>query len=90
MSTIIGVVAGSTIPDSLQLDFAIPLSFIAILAPMIKNKPEVIAALIASITTLIFYDMKLNLWLIIAAFGVILAGILADYLIKTPKQRRAL
>ena len=39
ISTIAGVIAGSTIPENWELAFAIPLTFIAIVVPLLKNTP---------------------------------------------------
>ena len=80
VSTISGVVIGQTLPDSLSLGFVIPLTFIAILAPIIRRPAELVAACCASITVLISYHLPWNLWLILAAFAGITGGLLTERL----------
>lgn len=80
LSTIGGVLLGKTIPDYLQLDFAVPLSFIAILVPIIRVRSEIIAALIAGLVAIMFHELRWNLWLICATFSGIMAGLITEYL----------
>lgn len=86
ISTLSGAYLGKTVPDSLQLGFAVPLSFIAVLAPVIKRPAEIIAALSAGITALILHDMIWNLWLICAAIIGILSGWAVDRFSQSPAQ----
>ena len=82
VSTISGAFLGTAVPASLQLGFAVPLSFIAVLAPVIKRRAEIFAALSAGITALILHDMVWNLWLICAAIIGIATGWAVSYLDK--------
>jgi predicted branched-subunit amino acid permease len=68
----------------LQLGFAVPLSFIAVLAPVIKRRAEIIAAFSAGATALLLHDMAWNLWLICAAIVGILSGWAFSTFEKTP------
>ena len=83
-STISGVIIGQTLPDTLSLGFVIPLTFIAILAPVVSRLPELIAAGCASFTVLATYHLPWNLWLILAAFTGILGGLATE---KLTQQR---
>src|SRR6185295_18549735 len=47
ITTAIGVFVGTAVPDSWALDFALPLTFLAILVPALKDRPALAAALIA-------------------------------------------
>ena len=40
IATIFGVFAGTTIPEGWHLEFAIPLTFIALIAPLLRNWPH--------------------------------------------------
>ena len=84
LSTICGAFLGTAVPESLQLGFAVPLSFIAVLAPVIKRRAEIFAAFSAGATALLLYDMAWNLWLICAAIAGILSGWAFSYFDKTP------
>jgi predicted branched-subunit amino acid permease len=43
--TIVGVVIGAAVPDSLPLDFAVPLVFLVLLVPAITTRPAALAAI---------------------------------------------
>jgi 4-azaleucine resistance transporter AzlC len=74
ISTAIGVFLGKAIPDSWQLDFALPLTFIAMVVPVLKNRPMVAAALSASLVALVAYALPFKLGLILAALTGIAVG----------------
>jgi len=76
LSTIAGALLGTAVPEFLQLGFAVPLSFLAILAPVVRKRAEIAAALGAGITAIVLHDMAWNLWLICAALAGISAGML--------------
>ena len=78
ISTLIGVVFGSTIPNSLSLDFVIPLTFIAIVAPAIKKKADLAACVTAGILSVIGQPLPWNGWIILAALGGIASGWLVN------------
>ena len=74
VSTIAGVVAGSTIPENWELAFAIPLTFIAIVVPLLKNTPTIICALTSCLIAIFGQSLPWNTWIIVAALGGILIG----------------
>lgn len=47
VTTAIGVFAGAALPASWALDFALPLTFIAIVVPSLKDRPSLAAAVVA-------------------------------------------
>lgn len=76
--TTAGVFLGAQIPKFWSLDFAIPLTFLALLFPALKDRPSVIAAVSAGLLALIGNDLPYNLGLFLAALGGIAAGCFAD------------
>ncbi len=58
---------GATIPEELQLGFAVPLTFIALIVPALKKRAEILAALSAGLAALLLQDLPFNLWLIASA-----------------------
>ena len=74
IATITGVVFGATIPDSWSLGFAIPLTFIAIVAPAIRRRADVVACLTAGTLSLVGQPLPWKSWIILSAVGGILAG----------------
>jgi len=77
-STLAGILLGATIPKALSLGFAIPLSFMAIVIPLLNSAPQIIAALTAGIIALTCQSLPWNSWLIFAACGGIIAGMITD------------
>lgn len=74
----IGVFAGNIVPPSWQLEFAIPLSFIAVAAPSIRNLPMGAAALVGGIASVLLFAMPLKLGLIAACLAGLSAGVLTQ------------
>jgi len=74
ISTALGIFLGAAIPDSWSLDFALPLTFIAMVVPVLKGRPYIAAALSAGVTALVAYSMPYKLGLILAALVGIAVG----------------
>lgn len=87
VSTALGVFLGAEIPDDLPLDFALPITFIAMVVPVLKKTPMVAAALSAGLTALLAIHLPFKLGLILAAFVGIVVGTLLDNL--KPQQGSA-
>jgi 4-azaleucine resistance transporter AzlC len=73
-----GVVLGASIPDSWSLDFAIPLVFLALLVPAVKDRSSLVAAVVAGVVALLAHDVSYNLGLLIGALLGIGAGVAAE------------
>lgn len=67
ISTALGIFLGTAIPESWSLDFALPLTFIAMVVPVLKNRPSIAAALSAGCIALLAYSLPFKLGLILAA-----------------------
>lgn len=74
----IGVLAGNVVPPSWQLEFAIPLSFIAVAAPSIRNLPMGAAALVGGMASVLLFALPLKLGLIAACLAGLIAGLLTQ------------
>jgi predicted branched-subunit amino acid permease len=76
ISTALGILLGAAIPASwsLSLEFALPLTFIAMLVPVLKDRPAIAAALSAGAVALIAFSLPYKLGLILAALVGILVG----------------
>ncbi len=72
--TLLGALVGESIPKEYSLDFAIPICFISIIAPMMRNFPHLVAAMVSIIIALLLAWMPYNLWLLIAAILAMMAG----------------
>ena len=70
----VGAVAGRAIPPGYSLDFAIPICFIAITAPMMRSLPHFVAALVSVGAALALAWVPWNLGLMVAALLAMVAG----------------
>jgi len=78
ISTATGVVLGASIPESWSLDFAIPLVFLALLVPALRNRPSILAAVVGGVVALVAHDVAYNLGLMIGAVAGITAGVMGE------------
>ena len=77
ISTVAGVFLGTHIPTYLNLEFAIPLTFIAIILPKLKSLAQISSAATASIIAIFGQDLPYGLWLISASIaGMFVGGLL--------------
>jgi len=74
ISTALGIFLGAAIPASWSLDFALPLTFIAMVVPVLKNRPMIAAALSAGVVALAANALPFRLGLILAAITGIAVG----------------
>jgi 4-azaleucine resistance transporter AzlC len=74
VSTALGIFLGAAIPESWSLDFALPLTFIAMVVPVLKNQPAIAAALSAGVVALVAFSLPYKLGLILAALAGIAVG----------------
>jgi 4-azaleucine resistance transporter AzlC len=84
ISSALGIFLGAAIPSSWPLDFALPLTFIAMVMPVLKDKPVVAAAVSAGTVALLAYSLPYKLGLILAA----LVGIFVGTLLENRKSPR--
>lgn len=78
LSTAVGIFLGAQIPASWELDFFLPLTFIALVVPGLRDVAGFITAAVASLCALIFFGLPLKLGLILSAFIGIAAGLWSD------------
>ena len=77
LCTLIGVLFGQAVPniDAWGLDFAMLATFIGIVVPMLRNQPQVAAALVAGGVALVCHAMPYKLGLMAAAASGIVIGV---------------
>ncbi len=83
--TFVGAVVGQAIPPSYSLDFAVPVCFIALTAPLLRSGPHVLAAFVAGIASLLFAWVPWSLGLVIAALLGLVAGAQAELFLRRQK-----
>jgi branched chain amino acid efflux pump len=70
-----GIVAGARVPESWSLDFAVVLTFIALLVPVVRTRAELAAAVVAGALSLAAAGLPYRLALVIASIGGIAVGL---------------
>ena len=78
--TFLGLTIGQMLPDAAAwgLDFAMPVTFIGMTIPYLKNRPMVATALVAGVVALVTFSMPHKLGLMVASVAGILAGVLVE------------
>ncbi len=87
IATLSGLLLGSVIPPQLGLDFAIPLTFTAVLFKSINDKPAVIAVIVSATVAVISTNIPMNLGLPLAAIAGITAGALSETYFSSTEKR---
>ena len=82
ISTLTGVLLGGDLPQFLDLQFIIPLTFIAIIIPMIKSVSTFLVVISSAFSGLIFKNLDISFWIIISGFIGVLVGIASNKLDK--------
>jgi len=77
-STALGIFLGAQIPAAWSLDFTLALTFIAIVVPGLKNRPLLLSAVTAAVTTVVAHPLPYKLGLILAALAGIAAGLWSE------------
>jgi predicted branched-subunit amino acid permease len=73
-ASVAGALIGQAIPDSLALDFAVPIMFLAIIAPMMRTLPQLAAAVTGIVAALLLTTLPYGTGLIVAALLAMMAG----------------
>ena len=83
-ATAVGAIVGVLIPASWSLNFAAPLTFLALVMATIKDRSMIVAAVIAGLTAVLAHPLPYRTGLILAALAGIAAGLISD---KLRRQR---
>ena len=78
IATIAGIVAGQVIPASWQLEFVVPLCFLAVLVPLLRDRVSIVVFAVAAIAVVALDAMPLRLSMICGGLLGITAGMLGD------------
>ncbi len=86
--TVIGIIAGTQIKDAANwgLDFAMSVTFIGMLVPLMKNRPVLAAVVTAAITAVLTNSLPNKIGLIIAALAGVVAGMIVEARMGVPTK----
>lgn len=74
LGTVAGLLLGPSIPSQLDLGFAVPAMFIALLIPTLRVRPSVVAALVAAVVTVLASGMPNGANVVVGALAGIAVG----------------
>jgi predicted branched-subunit amino acid permease len=72
--TLVGAWAGTSVPEGIGLDLAVPLAFIAMIGPALQTGPTRLAAAVGALGALGFAWLPYNLGLLVGGLGGMMAG----------------
>jgi len=78
VTTIVGALVGTRIPSWLPLEFAVPLTFLALLVPVVEDRASLVAAVGGGGVAVVGAGLPYNLGLLAGALGGIGAGLATD------------
>jgi len=79
ISTAVGILLGATLPTSWPLDFALPITFIALIMPALKDRPAIAASFSAGVVALLAYGLPYKLGLMLAGvIGIVVGTVLEE------------
>lgn len=87
VTSLIGITLGTLVPSTWSLDFAAILALIAMMMPLVNNRPILVSILAAGVVAWIAQPLPLRLGLIAAVIAGIVAGMWAETIFR--KRRSA-
>ncbi len=85
VATVAGAVVGNAIPPELGLDFAVPITFLAMIGPMLRTRAHIAAAIAAVVGAVAFAWLPFNLGLMVGAIAGMMTGAYAETRTEEPK-----
>ena len=86
MFTLVGALLGTAIPAGLALDFALPITFLAMIGPMLRTPAHLAAAFVSVTCALVFAVLPYNLGLLVAGLAGIMTGARIEVLLERRKD----
>lgn len=74
VASYVGAVAGARVPPAFALDFALPITFLAMIAPTLRTLAHVAAAATSVVLALLMAWMPYGSGLLVAAIGAMIVG----------------
>jgi 4-azaleucine resistance transporter AzlC len=78
VATVVGIFVGQIVPASWQLEFVVPLCFIAVLVPLLRDRVSLLVFAVSGIAVVALDAMPLRLSMICAGLLGIAAGMIGD------------
>jgi predicted branched-subunit amino acid permease len=86
--TVIGALVGGRIPPEFALDFAVPITFLAMIAPMLRTAAHVVAALVSIAVALALAFVPYSMGLLVAGIVGMMAGAQVELMMSRKERAR--
>ena len=88
LCTFLGLTLGRLIPNvaAWGLDFAMPVTFIGMMVPYLKDRPMLVSVIVSGLVALIAFPLPNQLGLMLAALAGIAAGLIAETRLKKKSE----
>ncbi|HBI82646.1 branched-chain amino acid ABC transporter permease [Orrella sp. NBD-18] len=87
ITSVIGIALASFVPTSWSLDFAAILALLAILMPLVNNRPVYVSMLVTAVVAWLTQPLPLRLGLLIAVIAGILGGMWAESRLRRERAK---
>lgn len=77
-SSIVGVLIGLRVPASWGLEFSVPLMFLALLVPTLRERTAIVVAVVSALAALLFHHLPLHSGLMVASLLALGLGALLE------------
>lgn len=78
LCTLLGAMIGTQVPESWALDFALPITFLALVAPMLRTPAHLVAAFVSVVVSLLAAGLPYSMGLLVAGILAMIAGAQAE------------
>ncbi len=78
ISTLVGALLGTAIPEAWALDFVLPIAFLSMVAPMLRTVAHMAAAFVSIVVALALIGLPAGAGLLIAAVCAMFTGVLVE------------
>lgn len=87
--TALGIFVGGQIPESWGLDFSVPLTFLALVIPALRDRAGVAAMLAAGLAAILLIQLPLRLGLLTSILIGIAVGYLVDQILSKQERKKS-
>lgn len=78
-TTVVGALMGSSVPEDIPLDFAVPLVFLVLLVPVVDKRPSLAAAVVGGAAAVLSAELGADrLAIMVGSLAGIAAGVVAE------------
>jgi len=87
LGTYLGAVMGQSIPLGIGFDFAVPATFLALVAPLLRSVPHLCAALTSAVGAILLRGLPFSTGLLVSAVLALIVGVLVERAMARLKAR---